>query len=305
MKNKILKILRSSDEVVSGEVLSAATGISRVSVWKHIQKLRGFGYQVVSTPKGYRLKSSPDVPFPWEFPDRESKIHYFPDVISTMDVARDMARSGCPHLTVVVAGQQQKGRGRLRRVWLSSEGGLYFTMVIRPEIPTALTSRVNFFASLILAQTLQKMFQIDAKVKWPNDILVGDKKLSGMLSEMEAEADMVTFVNIGLGINVNNDPTPSEPGAVSLKKILGRDVSRTRLLAEFLDEFEKRYDVDVLHKVIAEWKKYTMTIGQPVRIVTTRETTEGLAVDVDENGALILELADGNRKKVICGDCFH
>jgi BirA family biotin operon repressor/biotin-[acetyl-CoA-carboxylase] ligase len=216
-----------------------------------------------------------------------------------------MARSGCPHLTVVVAGRQQKGRGRLRRVWLSSEGGLYFTMVIRPEIPTALTSRVNFFAALILAQTLQKMFQIDAKVKWPNDILIGGKKLSGMLSEMEAEADMVTFVNVGLGINVNNDPTPSEPGAVSLKKILGRDISRTRLLAEFLDEFEKRYNVDALHNVIAEWKKYTMTLDQRVRIVTTRETTEGLAVDVDENGALILELADGNRKTVICGDCFQ
>lgn len=305
MKSQILKMLRRNGEVVSGEVLSAATGISRVSVWKHIQKLRGFGYQIVSTPKGYQLKSSPDAPFPWEFPGRESKIHYFPEVTSTMDVARDMARNGCPHLTVVIAGQQQKGRGRLRRVWLSSEGGLYFTMVIRPEIPTALTSRVNFFASLILAQTLQKMFQIDAKVKWPNDILVGGKKLSGMFSEMEAEADMVTFVNIGLGINVNNDPTPREPGAVSLKKILGRDVSRTRLLAAFLDEFEKHYNVNALHNVIAEWKKYTMTIDQQVRIVTTRETTEGVAVDVDENGALILELANGNRKKVICGDCFQ
>jgi BirA family biotin operon repressor/biotin-[acetyl-CoA-carboxylase] ligase len=199
MKAKILNTLRANHQIVSGEVLRADLGTSRVTIWKHIRKLQELGYQIKSTPKGYQLIGSPDALFPWEFPARESRIHYFPEVTSTMNVAKDMARKGCPHMTVVVAGSQKEGRGRLKRAWLSSEGGLYFTMVLRPEIPIALAPRLNFLASLVLAQTLQQLFKIEAKVKWPNDILVKGKKLSGMLSEMEAEADLVTFVNIGIG----------------------------------------------------------------------------------------------------------
>ncbi len=305
MKGNILKILRANRQIVSGESLSAELGISRVSIWKHIRKLQALGYEIMSTPKGYQLSGSPDVLFPWEFPERESLIHYFSEVSSTMSVARDMARKGCPHMTVVVAGSQKEGRGRLRRVWLSSEGGLYFTMVLRPQIPTALTPRINFLASLVLAQTLIRLYGIDAKVKWPNDILVGGKKISGMLSEMEAEGDMATFINIGIGINVNNDPSDKEPGAASLKKLLGKAFLRKELLSRFLNEFENRLDTLSLDTVIPEWKDYTMTIGQPVKIVTTQESVEGVAVDVDENGVLILKLLDGSLKKIVSGDCFQ
>ncbi len=208
-------------------------------------------------------------------------------------------------MTVVVAGRQKEGRGRLKRTWLSAEGGLYFTMVLRPEIPIALAPRLNFLASLVLAQTLQRLFHIDAGVKWPNDILVKGKKLAGMLSEMEAESDLVTFVNIGIGLNVNNDPTDKEPGATSLKKLRGEKLPRKELLARFLDAFEKRLDPISLDKVISEWKRYTVTLNQPVRIVTRRETTAGVAVDLDDNGALILKLPDGSLKKIVSGDCFQ
>jgi len=305
MKGKILQILKADGDVVSGETVSRELGITRVSVWKHIRKLQELGYDIVSTPKGYRLAGSPDALFPWAFPGREERIHYVPETTSTMDMAREMARKGCPHLSVVVAGRQKAGRGRLRRVWLSPAGGLYFTMVLRPEIPTELTARVNFFASMILARVLRGSYGIDAKLKWPNDILVNGDKLCGMLSEMEAEAGMATFVNIGIGINVNNDPRPKEQGATSLKKLLGRRVFRADVLTDFLDAFESRFDLHALDNVVAEWKRYTMTIGQQVRIVTTRETTAGFAEDVDENGALLLKLANGTRKRVICGDCFQ
>ena len=305
MKGQILKILRMQKAVVSGETLSSHLGVSRVSIWKHIKKLQEFGYHVQATPKGYRLISAPDALYPWEFANRESKIHYFDEVASTMDIAGDLARSGSPHFTVVIAGRQIKGRGRLKRTWLSSEGGLYFTIILRPQISPILSSRVIFAASMIMTRTLREMFKIDAMVKWPNDILVNGKKISGLLSEMEAETDMITFINIGLGININNDPTVSEPTATSLKKILGREVPRKQLLSEFLDKFENRLNNATLDNVISEWKRYSATINRHVRIVTTNDVSEGLAMDVDENGALILKLSDGSIKKIIYGDCFH
>jgi BirA family biotin operon repressor/biotin-[acetyl-CoA-carboxylase] ligase len=305
MKAEILKLLRGHSDVVSGESLSSELGISRVSIWKHIQKLNQVGYRIQSGPNGYRLGHSPDTPFPWEFPGREQQIHYFDETSSTMEIAKDLAQKGCPDFTVVIAGRQKKGRGRLKRVWISDDGGLYFTLVLRPRLPIVLSARVSFLASLTLARVLQQWCKIDAKVKWPNDILVQERKISGMLTELEAEADQVNFINIGIGINVNNDPSRSEPQASSIKKILGKSVSRRELLARFLDELETRMQQADLEGVVSEWKKYTVTLNRKVRIVTNQETSEGLAVDVDDNGALVLELDDGSLKKILYGDCFH
>jgi len=305
MKGKILTELRSRKDIVSGEYLSATLGVSRVSVWKHIHKLQDLGYNILSTSNGYQLIDSPGVLYSWEFPDREARIHYFSELSSTMDTAKELARKNCPDFTVVIAGRQTSGRGRLNRQWVSDDGGLYFTMVLRPNIPVALSSRMNFLASLTMAQVLREMYQIEAAVKWPNDILVNERKLSGMLSELEAEADRVFFINIGMGINVNNDPTGVEPRATSLKKLMGREISKIKLLARFLDEFEDRLKNVDFEDVISEWKKYAVTLQRQVRIVTQREVSEGLAVDVDENGALIVKLADGSLKKILYGDCFH
>jgi len=304
-KGQLLKELRSQREIISGEQLSATLGISRVSVWKHIHKLQELGYQIMSTPNGYRLIDSPDIPFPWEFADHNFNILYYPEVSSTMDTAKELARKDCPDFTVVVAGRQTRGRGRLRRQWLSDDGGLYFTMVLRPDIPVLLSSRVNFLASLTLARVLRELFQIDAAVKWPNDILVDGHKISGMLSELEAETDRVLFISIGMGINVNNDPSGAESAASSLKKITGREISKKMLLARFLAEFEECIKRADFENVISEWKRYTVTLNRRVKIVTHKEVSEGLAVDVEQDGALILELADGTRKKIVYGDCFH
>ena len=304
MKDRILENLRSQNTVVSGEELSKVLGISRVSVWKHIHQLQELGYEIVSTPNGYQLFSSPDVLFPWEYSDQGCHIHYFPEVPSTMDLARDLARKGCPDFTVVIAGRQTEGRGRLKRHWLSDDGGLYFTMVLRPPIPAALSFKVNFAASLTMVRVIRGTLGVDAMVKWPNDILVDGLKMSGMLSEIEAEADRVHYVNIGMGINVNNQPSGAEPGATSLKTILSREVSRKDLLARFLDDFGIRMQNIDADDIITEWKKYAVTMGRYVRIVTLREQSEGLAVDVDETGALVLELDDGTLKKIVYGDCF-
>lgn len=307
MKLKIIEILKASGSTVSGEALSQKLGVSRVSVWKHIKKLKESGYDIESGPKGYLIgKGSEDMLFPWEFPGREKTILYHDVADSTMDLARTAARKGCPHFTAVIAGRQEKGRGRLDRSWESSAGGLYFTLVLRPDIEPALSFRVNFAASLTLARILRNGFGINAQVKWPNDILVDEKKLVGMLSEMETRSDMLSFVNIGIGINVNNAPPEIENGAVSIKQITGGSpISRKKVLTLFLNAFEEKLNNWNPDTIISEWKEYTVTINRRVRIKTLHETTQGLAVDVDENGALVLELEDGTCKKIIYGDCFH
>ncbi|AOY59968.1 MULTISPECIES: biotin--[acetyl-CoA-carboxylase] ligase [Desulfococcus] len=304
MKAAILNILRTRREVVSGETLSTALGTSRVAVWKHIRKLQDLGYDIFAGPKGYQLLDTPDTPFPWEFPGREDRIHYLPRTASTMIAARDLARNGAPHLTTVIAGIQTHGRGRLQRQWLSEAGGVYMTVIVRPDIPLLLSSRVNFIASLTMTRLLRDRYGLDARAKWPNDILAGGKKLLGMLSEMEIIGDMTAHINIGMGLNVNNDPTPHEPGAVSMARLLGKRISRKDLIAAFLDDFEARLAGVDYDTVVDSWKTVAMPLGRRVRVATATEVIEGLAADVDPDGALILTLDDGTQQKVIYGDCF-
>jgi BirA family biotin operon repressor/biotin-[acetyl-CoA-carboxylase] ligase len=304
MKSRILALLRESDGVVSGSAICVRLGTSRVAVWKHIQKLQEMGYVIESSSKGYRLGSSPDSLQPWEFPGREDRMVYLPETPSTMDVAKDLARRDCSAFTVVVAGRQTRGRGRMRRSWGSEEGGLYFTAVLRPRIPVLWSSRVNFLVALTLAGVLRESYGVDAGLKWPNDILVQGRKLSGLLSEMESEGDQVRFINVGIGLNVNNRPPVVEPPAVSLRELLGRAVSRRDILARFLDELEQALAVEPWDTVMAGWKARSVTLNRPVRIVTARDDLSGTAVDVDENGALLLKQADGTMTTVVYGDCF-
>ena len=305
MKGEILRVLKSEKEIVSGQRLSARLGVSRVSIWKHIRKLQELGYPIRSTSKGYRIVGESDMLYPWEFPEAESHIHYFPEATSTMDIARDLARKGQPHFSVIIADSQTHGRGRLKRIWLSQPGGLYFTIILRPPIPPMLSPQLNFAAALVLVVTLRSRFNIHAQVKWPNDILVSGKKICGILSEMEAEGDWVTFVNIGIGMNVNNDPSSAEPKTSSIKKLLKRNVSRQKLLSEFLDRFKNRLQRNSMDSIVDEWKHYATTLNRRVKIVTPHEVSEGIALDVDENGALLLKEDDGTLKKILCGDCFE
>jgi BirA family biotin operon repressor/biotin-[acetyl-CoA-carboxylase] ligase len=305
MKAQILQQLRDSRGIISGEILSSRLGISRVAVWKHIQKLLESGYQIEPGPKGYRLIASPDTPFAWEFPAREPHFHYFAEVSSTMDIARDIARKGCPDFTLVVAEKQVNGRGRMDRHWESSAGGLYFTMILRPKILLSQSPLLNFAASLVLSQTIREKCHVEATVKWPNDILVHGRKISGMLSEMEAEAELVSFINIGIGININNTPSPDIPSAASIKSITGVTHNRREFLSDYLDRLEDRLHDQDLGSVIPEWKTVAATLGRQVKVITRTGVTQGTAVDVDEGGALLVKIADGSLKKVYYGDCFH
>lgn len=304
-KQHIIKILNHADHVMSGETLSDALGISRVAVWKHIQGLVGAGVPIIASSKGYRLENDPDSLQPWTFGARQAHIHYHPETPSTMDEAAVLARQGCPDYTVVVAQRQTHGRGRMQRDWLSADGGLYFTVVVRPDVPMLLAGLINLAAAVDMAYLLRSDYHIDAGLKWPNDILVGKHKICGILSQMEAEAERVAHINIGIGLNVNNAPETEEPVAISMKALLGRTTPRREILAAFLDRLEARMAAFDPEQVIEQWKALNVTVGQRVRVFTIKDMIEGTAEDVDAHGGLIVRLTDGTLKTVMVGDCFH
>lgn len=305
MKEKIVTMLRESPEPMSGEEISRRLQVSRVAIWKQIGQLKESGTGIEAGPKGYRLLSLPEVPFPWLFGERSSRMHYYPELDSTMNRATALAREGCPSFTVVVADRQTTGRGRLQRLWQSEEGGLYFSVILRPSIVPREGPVVNFAVALALVETLAECCGITAQVKWPNDVLVDDCKIAGILSQMEVEADQIAFVNVGIGLNLNNRPEVVDKPAVSALQLTGRRVNRALLLADFLDRLERQMAVFSRSAIIADWKAKTVTLGRRVKIVTIRDCCEGLAVDMDEDGGLILEMADGSHHTVFYGDCFH
>jgi len=305
MKAEILRALRESGDYVSGEVLSKELSTSRVSVWKHIHSLEKDGYVVEASPRGYRLISSPDLLIPCEFPGLEQRIHYFREIGSTMDAARKLAEAGVEQGTIVVAESQSRGRGRLRKEWLSPEGGIYFTIILRPKISPAYAPRMSLMASVAVASAIRRLFGLRAELKWPNDVLIRGKKVCGILAEMNAELDAVNFINLGIGINANTSISQQEEKASSLKEQLGKEVSRKELFRSVLVELEERQGLLTTADLIEEWKNLSATLGRDVRILAPGEEITGKAVDIESSGALVIRTKDGSLRSAIAGDCIH
>jgi BirA family biotin operon repressor/biotin-[acetyl-CoA-carboxylase] ligase len=305
VKGRILEALRECSGYVSGVKLSQQLSVSRVSVWKHIRNLKRDGYVIEASPKGYRLISSPDLLFPYEFPDLEQRIHYFQHVGSTMDVARELAKNGAKEGTIVIAQSQTCGRGRLSRQWSSARGGIYFTVILRPKISASYAPRMNFMAAIAVAATIRKLFGLKAQLKWPNDVLIAGRKVCGILAEMDAEMDVVNFVNVGIGINANNSVAPFHETATSLKAVLGREISRKKFLSALVAEIERWQPLLMKADLLKEWKELSATLNKEVRVVSLSEELTGQAIDIDATGALILKARDGSLRTVLAGDCIH
>lgn len=192
------------------------------------------------------------------------------------------------------------------RQWQSDRGGLYFTIVRRPPVRPTEGFKYTFIAAFVLADLLRTICNIDAGLKWPNDILVDKKKLSGMLSAMQASQNRIDFLNIGIGLNVNNTLSHAAPDAIALQEIAGTPFSRQDVLTRFLDRLQDNsYDTMPPAEAINRWKQYAIGIHHtPVRVVTLRETVQGIAEDVDNTGALVVRLHDGTRRRISVGDCF-
>jgi len=316
MQDKILDFLRRTQEHVSGEEISNRLGISRQALWKHIQELKDKSYDIVAVPHlGYQLLSSPDRLFTSEITRNldtkfvGKKAYYFDALSSTMDIATELALKNAPEGTIIITESQTKGRGRLGREWCSPKyKGIYLSLILRPKIHPAGASVLTLLAAVSICEAVREVSGVDVQIKWPNDLFARNKKLGGILTELNAEMDEVRFVVIGIGLNVNNDKKDLISGAVSLKELLGERISRIELLKGLLRKLEANYltfQSKGADFIIRKWREHNITLGRRVRIAYHRHHIEGEAVDIDTDGALLLRKDSGITQKVTAGDVVH
>ncbi|MDD4940077.1 MAG: biotin--[acetyl-CoA-carboxylase] ligase [Candidatus Omnitrophica bacterium] len=316
MQEKILDLLKKSPEYVSGEEISSHLKISRQALWKHIHALIDAGYDIAAVPHlGYRLVSSPDRLFPSEVTRRLNtrfvgkKIHYFDTVSSTMDDALRLALSGSPEGTAVIAESQTKGRGRLGRDWYSPKyKGVYFSLILRPLIPPNQAPLLTLMSAVSLCEAIKENTGLACQIKWPNDILLHNKKVGGILTELNGETDVSRFMVIGIGINVNNDKRSMLPQSTSLKEIKKQDISRVELLQEIFRRLESNYlafQKKGSAYITGEWREWNITLGRRVKVTCHKEHIEGEAVDIDADGGLLVRNDPGLIRKVLAGDVTH
>jgi BirA family biotin operon repressor/biotin-[acetyl-CoA-carboxylase] ligase len=315
-KEKILHLLRASrSEFLSGEELARKTGVSRTMVWKHIKSLERDGFGIEAVPsQGYRITSEPDILRQNDIkPGLKTKvigkeIHLFSEISSTNTLAMEMASRGAPQGAVVIAETQTGGKGRLGRKWISPKGNLYFSVILRPDIPLHKAPLSTLMGAVAVATAIRKVCQVHAAIKWPNDILISGKKVCGLLTEMSAEQDRIKHIVLGIGVDVNLEPDvlPSDIRAVTTSLALEtrQKINRTALLQEILRELDHWYHV-FLHdpaNVLKEWERLNMTIGSRIAVSGGGEVLEGLAQGLDAEGRLIVKLDDGTARTVAAGD---
>jgi BirA family biotin operon repressor/biotin-[acetyl-CoA-carboxylase] ligase len=231
------------------------------------------------------------------------KAIYFPRVISTMDIARREARHGAAEGTVIIAGEQAMGRGRLKRHWLSPPGNVALSVILYPHV--SFLPCLIMIASLAVVYSIEAVTGLKARIKWPNDVLIGRKKVCGILIENELKGVTASAI-IGIGINVNIVPSGLDAASVaatSLKDELNREVALADVVRQLLVEMERLYltlpDCEYIYK---SWRDKLATLGKKVTVVMGDRVLEGMAASVDEGGALWLRRDDGELTRIIAGD---
>jgi BirA family transcriptional regulator, biotin operon repressor / biotin---[acetyl-CoA-carboxylase] ligase len=319
---KVLEVLERAATPISGERISNELGITRSAVWKHINELRAIGYDISSSQKeGYRLKKTSSKLLPYEVHKKlrtqfiGKKMRYLENTPSTIWVGKQICSEGDVgkmHGLVIIAEEQTGGIGRMGRAWVSPSGGIWITIVLKPDIPIDHVFMVTMAGSVAVARAIRKEFDLGALIKWPNDIFIGDKKVAGLLLELSAEADTIHYCLLGIGIDVNvplNQFSPMlQKEITSISTEVGHEVDRATFLARILKEFENRYlliESGEYEAIIREWKSLSCTLEHRVLITTMKNSFEGEAIDIDEFGALIIRKDNGKIERVIAGDCFH
>ena len=311
-------LAEAGDEFVSGEAISDKLGLSRAAVWKHVESLRDSGYRIDAVPsRGYRLREIPDRLTALEIRpllsthDLGQVLHCFDEVASTNETARQLAEEGAAHGEVVIAERQTAGRGRRGRTWISPPGGnLYLSAVLRPDMPPQRAPEITLVASVALCHAVRRA-GADAGIKWPNDLVVGDRKLCGILTEMAADEGRVQWVVLGAGVNLNARPEdfPEElrPWVTSVAAERGQPVPRALFAAAalaLLEEWLDRHAEGGFAAVRDEWRVLSDTLGREVRVSAEGREVSGLAEDVDESGALLVRSGAG-LEAFRAGDVAH
>lgn len=308
VKNKILNILQTANGYVSGERVSETLGISRAAVCKHIKSLREAGYEIESaTNKGYRLISSPDILTEYTIKNGldtkfiGQNIFVYSETDSTNNRAKE--KHSAPDGSLFIAEIQTNGKGRLGRGWEAPTGvGIWMSLLLKPDLSPADISQITLIAGLAVCRALGS----GAKIKWPNDIVIGSKKLCGILAEMSAEINRVNYVVCGIGVNVNipNFDDPLAQKATSLLIETGKTHSRAPIVRRILTEFELLYKdflKNGLANILPEYKSFCVTLNREVQVIYKNETLTAKAVDIASDGSLVIE-KDGKSVTVSSGE---
>jgi BirA family biotin operon repressor/biotin-[acetyl-CoA-carboxylase] ligase len=316
--SEILTALRKVGDGVSGTELSQRLGISRAAVWARIEELRSLGYDIEASPHtGYRLLDAPDVLHADDLLSRLGKtrvigrdIQVFQETTSTNDVIEKLARDGVKEGVAVFAESQTKGRGRLGRKWMSpARKGLWFSVLLRPRLRPQAVTQLTIASATALVRAIRSQTGLRPAIKWPNDVLVGGKKVAGVLTEMHGELDTVKYVILGIGVDVNLNagelPADLRKLATSLKIESGEATDRAGLATEILRELDRDYArvcSRQFEAVADEWEERCETIGRNVVIQVGDRRVQGRAESLDADGALLLRTQHGHLERIIGGD---
>jgi BirA family biotin operon repressor/biotin-[acetyl-CoA-carboxylase] ligase len=314
---KILSALRENSDGVSGAQLAEQLRISRAAIWARIEELRKVGFDISAAPHfGYRLVGEPDALIADDLLSRLGKtkvigrdIQVFEQTTSTNDVIEKLARDGVKEGAVVFAESQTKGRGRLGRKWISpAHKGLWFSILLRPDLRPQETTQLTVASATALRRAIATETNLHPEIKWPNDILIGGKKVAGILTELSAELDKVRHVILGIGLDVNlgTNELPAElrKTATSLKIELGETISRAELAVAILRELDADYAricTGKFAEVADEWEENCTTIGKNVTVQIGDRKIRGCAESLDDDGALLLRTEHGRLEPITGG----
>lgn len=319
--DKIVTLLKSQQpEFLSGEKLSKTLDLSRAAVWKNIKKLQSMGYKIESKPKvGYRLHPNTSLLLPWEISDGLQtdiigrKIYYFDIIDSTQNYALELSHKPHENGSVIIAKRQTSGRGRLNRKWVSPSGGIWLSILLRPNFEPSYASLFPMVTSLALAVAIEKTLKIKTELKWPNDLTINGKKVAGILIDASIESNKIDYLVIGVGINFKIKPSTISKlinnqnyGVATLVKE-DQKGNPVELVQQFLFELEQGYNMIVSNTIVEirkEWIKRSSTIGKNVIVTTTSGVLKGKAVGIDETGALLLSNR-GKTQRLLAGDIVY
>ncbi len=315
MKAEILAALRASDGYVSGQELCGKFGVSRTAIWKAINQLKQAGYEIEAVQnRGYHIVSTPDILSENELRSIRktewlgNRIYYEAEIDSTNTKAMKLAEEGAPHGTIVVTDHQKNGRGRRGRTWESPAGeAIAMTFLLRPKIDPNNASMLTLIAAMAVARGIEDETGLKAGIKWPNDVIINRKKVSGILTEMSAQADYVNHIVVGIGINVHIDEFPEELKniATSIFLELGIKINRAALIERICEYFEAYFEVflqtEDLSAISKQYDAYMVNRNQPVKVLDPKDTYEGTARGITTRGELLVDTWE-SRKLVSSGE---
>lgn len=237
------------------------------------------------------------------------EILYFPKLLSTNATAKEQAERGAKEGTVVIAETQTEGRGRMDRRWISPKGGIWLSIILRPQIAAEIAQKMALTSAVAVAKTLKKKYAVNAQIKWPNDVLISDQKVCGILAEAALREKTTNYLIVGIGINANFHgeilPKEVQANSTTLQDVLGKKVNREVLIRVLLREFEDYYVLFRARKfaeLLNEWRGIAGFLGKRVKVTSFGEKLQGTAMDIDEDGALIIRLGNGESRRILSGD---